>query len=81
MAVKKTENGKIIDRYTGGTFFDVREVPKFEGLGRKRRVVSSEICLFHAKHKLKSGFKNIAEARNFAVENLSKYNKKKHQFA
>ena len=67
--VKRGETGKIIDRQTGGTFFDVRNVPTYQGEGKMRKVISSEIWLFHAKHKVKGGFKTVNEATIFALEN------------
>lgn len=78
--VKKASPGKIIDRQTGGTFFDVRQVSKHEGHGKERKLVKTEICLFHAKHRVKSGFKNKNEAQLFALENAHKYDKKHHKF-
>jgi len=77
MAVKKRELGKIIQRYE---FLDVRDVPTYEGYGKKRRVKTSTIAIFHAKHKIKDGFKNPLLAMNFIQDNFNKYDKKNRVF-
>lgn len=78
--VKKTDCTKIIEKQTGGTFFDIKQVYKYEVDGKKRKMINNEICLFHVKHQVKSGFKNKDEACLFALENVHKYDKKLHRF-
>ena len=84
MSVKKASPGKIIDRQTGGTFFDVRQVSTYEGHDKERKLVKTTILLFHAKHRVKGqpekGFKNKDLATIFALEHAHKYNKKIHKF-
>ncbi len=84
MSVKKTSPGKIIDSQTGGTFFDIRQVSKYEGYEKERKLVKTEILIFHAKHRVKGqpekGFKNKDLATLFILEHAHKYDKKYHKF-
>lgn len=83
MANKSIERGKVIKPNVNGTFFDIRQVPKWDTDNRtgKKTMTSSSLCLFVGKHNVKSGFKTVQEAGTFAIENLDKYNKKSRIFA
>jgi len=82
MAVKKPqkERGKIIARYVGETYFDVHHVPTYKGEGKARRMETSTIALYHGKHLLEKGFKNVEDATAFAVAIFPSYNKKRKTF-
>ena len=80
MAVRKREAAKVVEKNTGGTFLSVKQVPKTEGHGNKKRTSGSTYGLFSGKHNVKDGFKNTEEAREFAIANVSKYNRKTKKF-
>lgn len=80
MAVNKRDDSKIVARYVEGTYFDVKQVLKKEGYGKKRRVISSSFGVFHTKHSLKQGFKTVDDAIAFAVAIFPTYNKKRRKF-
>lgn len=75
MAIKKQERGKVLG---GVDFFTVRQVPTYEGTGKKRRVKTSTVAIFHGKNRVKDGFGNLNQALDFIGEN--KYNKKERSF-
>lgn len=77
MAVKKVERGKPVKSIG---FFTVRRVPKFQGHGRERKEVGSSYDIFHAKHNVKSGFKNSQTAIDFLEKNSDNYDKKSRKF-
>lgn len=64
MANKKIEKGKVIAEIGN---YRVRQVPKYEGLGKKRRVVSQKIAVYLAKKEIQGGFKTIPEALEYAT--------------
>ena len=80
MAIKKNELGKVVKSNVNNTFLDVRQVPTYTGYGKKRKVETSTFAIFHAKKKVKDGFKNADEAVKFITESFSKYNIKKKMF-
>jgi len=85
MAVKKKERGKIVVENVNNTNFDIRQVPISEGHGKSKKIISYNFSVFRGKHELKpknerGGFKNIEEAKKFAISIYSTYNKKTKTF-
>ena len=80
MAVKNSDESKVVAKNVNLTNFDVRIVHKHEGNGKKRRVVSSSYGIFSAKKNVKGGFKNPELAIDFINENIGNYNKKSRVF-
>ena len=72
--VKKNDNGKPIGQVGS---FTIRQIPKYTGNGRNRRVETSTIGIFAGKRKLKDGFKNFNEAAEFLSDKT--YNKKRKE--
>ena len=77
MAVKKTDRGKILLNHEG---FSINQVPKYEGYGKERRMVSSTIAIYKVKHLIQDGFKNPKEAVIYIDDNFEFYNKKAKKF-
>ena len=81
MSVKKRPESKVVVQRAAGTYLDVRIVYKYEGLGRKRRVTSSEYGIFHYKHRVtKEAFNKPELAVAFIEENFHKYDKGTKKF-
>ena len=80
MAVKNRDESKVVFKNIENTNLDVRIVHKHEGIGKKRRVVSSSYGVFCTKKNVKGGFKNPELAIAFITENISKYNRKSKTF-
>ena len=57
--VKKIERGKVIGEIG---HYTIRQVPKYEGYGKDRKMVTSTIAIFKGKHKIQDGFKHTTEA-------------------
>lgn len=81
MSVKGNDESKIVARYVDGTYFDVKQISRKDGYGKERRTKSSSYGVFHAKHSLKQGFKNVDDAIAFAVAIFPTYNKKRRTFS
>lgn len=71
MAVKKKNNGKVIGSVGS---FTIRQIPTMKG----NLVETSTIAIFAGKVKIKDGFKNVDEVKEFVSKNT--YNKRKKQF-
>lgn len=82
MAAKKNERGKVVKQNVYGTIFDVRIVPKVKTDVKTGKSVweTSSYHLFIGKTAVKAGFKNVDEAGKFALENISKYDRKDKKF-
>ena len=57
--VKKIERGKVIGSIG---HFTIRQVPKHEGYGKARKVISTDIAVYKAKRLIQGGFKTTKEA-------------------
>lgn len=75
-----TNKSKIVRRYVGDTYFDVRMTFVHTGEGRKRKVESTSYAVFHTKHSLKGGFKCADDAEKFAIAIFPSYNNKRRSF-
>lgn len=82
MANRNNVRGKVVKQNVNGTIFDVRQVPKYltDSQTGKKRMQSSSMCLFIGRNSVKTGFKSIEAAGEFAVANMAKYNKKEKLF-
>ena len=64
MAVKKREKGKVLAEVGN---YRIRQIPKYEGYGKKRKLISTSIAVFIAKKQLQGGFKTVLEAIEYAT--------------
>jgi hypothetical protein len=81
MAVRKKDESKVVVKLAAGTYLDVRKVLKHEGMGKQRKVKSTEYGIFHYKHRVSNEKYNSPEkAVAFIAENFAKYDKKSKSF-
>jgi len=81
MATRSRPESKVVIQRAAGTYLDIKIVHKHEGLGRKRRITSSEYGIFHYKHRVtKEAFNKPELAVAFIEENFHKYDRKNKRF-
>ena len=60
MGVKKVDRGKVLARIG---HYHIRQILEKDRTGK---VTGTNICIFHAKTKIKEGFKNTQQALEYA---------------